>query len=255
MSPPVHHRNFWSIDALTRMDFMALLDMASALRRSGSAGDPHRPLRGKNLALLGNDATDGRWTAFRRAATELGAQVSHVRPGGSPDEDVTEAARLLGRLYDAVDCEGLDLATVQKIDREAGVPVFNGLTHDDHPTHVVATLLDLQSRAARPLRGLRVAFMGNLRTPRGDALLQAAALTGMELRIAAAPEAEPDAQRLARARRIAQGTGARLVLVDSPEAAVEGADVVLDERDGIQAPSADDRRYALQAVLVSALCH
>jgi ornithine carbamoyltransferase len=253
MNPPLHHRNLWSLDALSRTDVLALLDMAHALKRANAAGSAQRPLRGKNLAVLSDKTADGKSSDFQRAATELGAQVAHVRPGESRIEGASHAARLLGRLYDAIDCEGLDAATLQQIDREAGVPVFNGLADDAHPTRVFATLLDLQDRSGRPLSSLRVAFLGDPRTPRGDALLQAAALTGMELRIGAPHDAWPAAQRLEHAKRVAQDTGARLLLLESTVDATKGADFVLDERNGSQAATADDQRYALQAVLLSTL--
>jgi ornithine carbamoyltransferase len=253
MNQPLHHRNLWSLDALSRTDVMALLDIAHALKRANATGSAQRPLRGKNLAVLSAKTAGSKPSDFQRAATELGAQVAHVRPGESQIERISHAARLLGRLYDAIDCEGLDDATLQQIDREAGVPVFNGLADDAHPTRVLATLLDLQDRSGLPLSSLRVTYLGDARTPRGDALLQAAALTGMELRIGAPRDAWPDARRLEHATRIAQSTGARLCLLESTAEATDGAGFVLDERNGTQVATTDDQRYALQAVLLSTL--
>ena len=253
MNKASHHRNLWSLDALSRSDLVALLDMAQALKRADAAGSAQRPLRGKNLAVLSARTSGGMPSNVQRAATELGAQVAHVRPGELRIEGASNAARLLGRLYDAIDCEGLDAATLQQIAREAGVPVFNGLADDAHPTRVLATLLDLQDRTDVPLSNLRVAYLGDARTARGDALLQAAALTGMELRIGAPRDAWPDAHRLEHATGVARSTGARLVLLESATDAADGADFVLDERTGTQAATADGQRYALQAVLLSTL--
>jgi ornithine carbamoyltransferase len=253
MNKPLHHRNLWSLDGLSHTDVMALLDTAHALKRASAAGSAQRPLRGKNLALLSDKPAAGKPSDFQRAATELGAKVAQVRAEESGSAGMSHAARLLGRLYDAIDCEGLDAATLQQIDREAGVPVFNGLADDDHPTRVLATLLDLQDRSDLPLARMRVAFLGDPRTPRGDAILQAAALTGMELRIGAPHDAWPDAQRLEHAKRVAQSTGARLLLLESATDAADGADFVVDERNGTQPATADDQRYAMQAVLLSAL--
>ena len=220
---------------------LALLDIARALKRANAAGSAQRPLRGKNLALLSDKTPDGKSSNFQRAATELGAQVAHVRPGESGIEGASRAARLLGRLYDAIDCEGLDAATLSRSTAKPACPVFNGLADDAHPTRVLATLLDLQDRSGPPLAGLRVAYLGDASTPRGDALLQAAALTGMELRIGAPRDAWPDAQRLEHATRVAQTTGARLLLLESATDAADGADFVLDERNGTQAATADDQ--------------
>lgn len=253
MSHALNHRNLWSLDALSRADVLALLEMADALKRLNCAGSVQRPLRGKNIALLSGKGPNRKTSDFRRAATELGARVAHVRAGESRTDGASGAARLLGRLYDAIDCEGLDAATLQQIDREAGVPVFNGLADDSHPTRVLATLLDLQHCSGRPLSRLCVAYLGDARIQRGDALLQAAALTGMKLRIAAPSHARPDARRLEHARRIAQSTGAELLVLESAMEAAEGADFVLDERNGAQVAPADEQRYALQALLLSAL--
>ena len=252
MNQTVHHRSLWSLDTLSRADVLVLLDGARRLRLAGAAGR-QRLLQGRNLAVISDSPASGGSSEFQRAATGLGAKVAHLRPGESRNEGASPAARLLGRLYDAIDCEGLDAATVREIDRESGVPVFNGLAGDTHPIRVLAMLLNLETRSGLPLAGLRVAFLGDARSARGDALLQAAALTGMELRIGAPRDEWPDAQRLARATLAAQSTGARLVMLESAGAAAERADVVLDERDGAQLDTADDRRYALQAVLLSAL--
>lgn len=249
----LHHRNLWSLDALSSADALALLEMAHTLKRQNGAGSVQRPLHGRNIALLSGKETDRRMLDFRRAATELGARVAHVRSGEWRFDGPSGAARLLGRLYDGIDCEGIDTATLQQIDREAGVPVFNGLADDDHPSRVLATLLDLQNRSGQPLSKLRVAFLGEARTPRGDAMLQAAALTGMQLRIASPVHAWPDAERLEQARRIAQSTGGHLLVLESAAEAAEGADFVLDERKGPQLAPPDDQRYALQALLLSTL--
>jgi ornithine carbamoyltransferase len=245
---PAHDRTLWSLDELSRTELFALLDTAKALREAGVG---QRPLRGKKLALLSARTKDRKPSEFQQAASDLGAHVAHVHadlPFGSDS-----AARLLGRLYDAIDCEGLDAATLNQIDREASVPVFNGLDGEAHPIRVLATLLGLQHRADRPLSGLSVAFLVDARTQRSDALLQGAALAGMEVRIGAPRAAWPDAQRLEQLRRIGRASGAKLSLTESPDAAADGADVVLDERSAAQAAASDDQRYVLQAVLLRAL--
>jgi ornithine carbamoyltransferase len=249
MNRSLHYRSLWSLDALTRGDLQALLDRARALKTASRARTSSRPLRGKNLALLNDAGGRGDASALEHAAAELGAQVSqlpvaHRAPG---------EARLLGRLYDAIDCDGIDADTLQRIDRDAGVPVFNGLASGTHPTRVLATLLDLRERSGRPLNELCVAFIGDPRTPQGDALLQAAALAGMQLRIAAPPGTSPAAQRLQRAEHSASDSGARIVLCASAAEAAEGADFVLDASTSPLAASDDGQRFTLQALLLSTL--
>jgi ornithine carbamoyltransferase len=230
-----------------------LLDIAKALRRGSEAGVAQRPLRGKKLALLSARSDERKPSKFRQAAADLGAHVAHVHATVPFGKDSAPAARLLGRLYDAIDCEGLDAATLQQIEREASVPVFNGLDGEAHPIRVLATLLGLQHRAVQPVSRLSIAYLGDARTPEADALLQAAALSGMELRIGAPQVAWPEPRRLEQARRIGRASGARWLLTESAAAASEGADVVLDQESTAQAAASDNQRYALQAVLLRAL--
>jgi ornithine carbamoyltransferase len=162
---------------LSRADLLALLDGAARLKQAARAGQPSTPLRGKNLALLG----DTQGELMRRAATELGAKVALLSaPGG---HGLNGSARLLGRLYDAVDCGPMAASALELLDRDAGVPVFNGLGADDHPTRVLAELLAMQEHAGKPLPGLKVLFIGDPKTASGKALQQAAALAGIELRL------------------------------------------------------------------------
>ena len=253
MNRPVHDRTLWSLDELSRADLFALLDIAKSLRRGREAGTAQRPLRGKKLALLSARSDDGAPSGFQQAAAELGAHVAHVHANLPFGSESAPTARLLGRLYDAIDCEGLDATTLQQIDREACVPVFNGLDGDSHPIRVLATLLGLQQRTDRPLSKLCIAMLGDGRTPQAEALLQAAALTGMELRIGAPRTAWPEAGTFDNATRISEKSGAKLLLMESEIAAADGADLVLDARSATQAATSDDQRYALQAVLLRAL--
>ena len=132
-------RKFASLHALTRGDLDTLLDVAVTLWRSHGAGSPQRPLKGANFAVVFGTGARSHSATVAQAARDLGAQVVEIdldRHDGAP------SPKLLGRLYDAIDCEGVDTATVRAFDREAGVPVFDGLAADTHPAHVVAALLE-----------------------------------------------------------------------------------------------------------------
>ena len=265
-SPVLSHRNLWSIDALTRADVLALFDTARQLRRAERAGRGAAPLRGKNLALL-CDAPGRGASVLRRAAVELGAQVAQLRPSDSHlhNGELDATARLLGRLYDAIDCTAMPATLIERVESDAGVPVYNGLGDENHPTHALADLLGVHERSGKPLAELRVAYLGDARTPRSDALLQAAALTGIELRIAAPAGQEPTPARLRHAEQLARQSQARLRLVDSADEAAREADVVIDANGGERwalraggvpvddAERASDWRYTLQALLVNTM--
>ncbi|WP_372526002.1 ornithine carbamoyltransferase subunit F [Piscinibacter sp.] len=232
MNPNLHHRRLWSLDELSRRDVQALLTTAEGLKRAADAGDPHRLLRGKNLALLCDAQTDERCEVFNRAATELGAHVARIRPSDSRVEGrgvVPETARVLGRLYDAIECEGMAPALVEDVERDAGVPVYNGLCSDAHPTRVLADLLTMQERSGKPLAGMAVCFVGDPRSDHGDALLQAAALLGMDLRVVTPTGETPLPERLTRAKSLSHDSGARLSFSKSRSKGMAGVDFICDD--------------------------
>lgn len=227
MSPRLHHSNPLGFDALSRQDVLALLAAARALERAEHCGVIHEPLRSKNLALLGTPADEAGAAAFRRAATRLGAKVACIPSAGLGAGDTIA---LLGRLYDAVDCEGLDDALVERLRRGAGVPVYNGLAAPQHPMRALAVLMLIEQRSSRPLAQTR-ACVAN---PGGDtaavgALRQAAALAGLELRI------------------VTQAVG------DDAASAMAGADVVLDLAAAPSAPADGAWGYILQSLLLASL--
>jgi ornithine carbamoyltransferase len=174
-TPVLPHRSVWSLESLSRDDLLALLDGAACLKRAARAGQPFTLLRGKNLALLGEFQNE----LLMSAATALGAKVAFLC---TPDaRGLNGSARVLGRLYDAVDAGPMAAAALEQLNRDAGVPVFNGLGSDDHPTRVIAELLSMQEHAGKPLSGLKLLFIGDPQTPCGKALRQAACLTGIHL--------------------------------------------------------------------------
>jgi ornithine carbamoyltransferase len=225
-SPVLPHRSVWSLGGLSRADLLAVLDGAGRLKQAARAGKLPIPLRGKNLALLG----DVRDELLARAATELGAKVALL--SAADGNGLNGSVRLLGRLYDAVDGGPMAAAALEQLDRDAGVPVYNGLGTDDHPTRVLAELLAMREHADKPLSALKVFFIGDPQTPCGEALRQAADLTGIDLRLSGSPA---------------------------------GADFVIDASnrthwtlsDGTgpidDAERADDRRFIVQALLVNTI--
>jgi len=152
----LNHHSLWSLEALSRDDLLTLIGSARQFQRAAAQpGGRPAPLRGKNLALLSNDHSSAEAGAFLRAATELGAHVARVRatePGEAGRRDPRDMAGLLGQLYDAIECQGLPEGELRQLDRDAGVPVFNGMASPTHPLHAIATLMALQEQQGeRPL--------------------------------------------------------------------------------------------------------
>lgn len=227
----VDPRHLWSVDALSGRDLRCLLQRAARLQHDAAGA----PLRGRNLALLCRDEPDEATLALQQAATALGAQVARLRASDAcPDGKTIDQAtvRLLGRLYDAIDCSGLDDAQVEAIAREAGVPVFNGLAASDRPARPLALLLGALERSGKPLEALRLGFVG-----------------------------DPDSLCAQRWARLAAAGGMGWSPAPSPEALHDDVDLLIDARSG--APNASPpsppeqraahRRVTLQAMLVATL--
>lgn len=276
MACQLKNRSLSSLDELSARDILDLLEMAHELKRAKAAGTEQPALRGRNIALLFEplaQRSSSRTRAFEVAAHDQGAQVSFIGPGDSPlggQESVKDTARVLGRLYDAIEVRGAAPQTVKDLAAHAGVPVFQGLTDEFHPTQVLADLMTMQEHCDKPLREMRVAWLGDARGNAGEALLRAAALLGMELRIAAPRALWPAAQTLARCEALARVSGARLALTEAPLQAVEGVDFIDTgvwvvagypsiTEDGFESPAsivwdqAENHLHTLKAVLVSTL--
>ena len=181
----LNHRSLWSLDNLSSADVLALLDTASALKKADQEGRPQRPLRGKNIAVMCETPGDPALASFTAAATALGAQVAHIRPSSSritqPDAS-HETALVLGRLYDAIECEGMPLSLVQEVERTAGRPVFNGLADAHHPLRVLGDLMTMREHSSKPLNETTLCLLGDEHSPERAAWRRAAVLTGLALR-------------------------------------------------------------------------
>lgn len=235
----LHHRSLWSLDDLSSADVSALLASAFALKQAADEGRPERALRGRNIAVLYESSDDPALQRFMAAAHALGAQVAHVLPsrsGLSKPDTVRETAVMLGLLYDAIECDGLATATLHEVERDAGRPVFNGLATSQHPTRVLADLMTMCEHSGKPLSAIKLRYVGDARSPLGDAWLQSAALTGLDLCITSPPTQWPEPQRLQRAKRAARRSGARLQLVPPSPNDASAADFLCDESAPVRCP-------------------
>ena len=176
LNSPLHHRSLWSLDGLTGRDLASLLDTAQSLKAAELSGHPQQPLRGKNIAVMSELAEGPALQGFTAAATGLGARVAHIRPSVSQ-----ETAQLLGRLYDAIECEGLSGDVLRNIDRSAGRPVFNGLGEPGHPLRLLGDLMTLREHSGKPMKDITVTFRGDASSPDARAWQQSAALAGFSL--------------------------------------------------------------------------
>jgi hypothetical protein len=170
---------------------VAVLAAAHRLRAGSKAAGSSKALRGKNLALLSSVSPGYEISPLHRAAEDLGARVAEVRfePNGSGQPDVGTLARLLGRMYDAIDCDSLPPMIVRRIEKEAGVPVYGGLGQDTHPARAIADLMTLCEQGPPSGTHKTLLFVGNPRTPRSSVLLSAASELGIALRVAGGVEA------------------------------------------------------------------
>lgn len=179
MNQALHARGLWSIDALSSSDAHTLLTTALAFKRAKS---PIAPLKGKHLALLCEHPRGHTADVYTAAATGLGAQVTRIRPSASrlnESSELRDTARVLGRLYDAIECDGMGEALMLELARAAAIPVSNVLMHERHPIRLIADLMTMQEVGARPARELTMCVVGDEQTPWCQAWRQMAALTGV----------------------------------------------------------------------------
>ncbi|MEU9331791.1 ornithine carbamoyltransferase [Streptomyces sp. NPDC048290] len=222
-------RSFLKELDFTRAEFLGLIELAAELKAAKRAGTETRHLVGRNIALIFEKTSTRTRCAFEVAAADQGASTTYLDPSGSQlghKESVKDTARVLGRMYDGIEYRGDSQDAVEELARFAGVPVFNGLTDDWHPTQMLADVLTMTEHCAKPLTGTAFAYLGDARFNMGNSYLVTAALLGMDVRIVAPEAYWPAAAVVARARELAAASGARITLTESVAEGVRGADFV-----------------------------
>ncbi|MFC8145822.1 ornithine carbamoyltransferase [Streptomyces paradoxus] len=214
---------------LTEEEFRGLVELAAELKAAKKAGAETQHLRGRNIALIFEKTSTRTRCAFEVAAADQGASTTYLDPSGSQighKESVKDTARVLGRMYDAIEYRGDSQQKVEELAAHAGVPVYNGLTDDWHPTQMLADVLTMTEHCAKPLREISFAYLGDARFNMGNSYLVTGALLGMDVRLVAPKEYWPAEEVVDRARALAVGSGARVTLTETVDDGVRGADFV-----------------------------
>jgi ornithine carbamoyltransferase len=225
----LHNRNFLKELDFTPQEWKFLLKLAADLKAAKYAGVEQQRLRGKNIALIFEKTSTRTRCAFEVAAYDQGAHVSYLDPSGSQlghRESVKDTARVLGRMYDGIEYRGSKQEHVETLGRYAGVPVWNGLTDEWHPTQTLCDMLTMREFSPKPDGEISFAYCGDARNNVGNSLLVAGALMGMDVRIVAPQELWNHEDVVVGAREIAEQTGARLTHTDDVDAGVRGVDYV-----------------------------
>jgi ornithine carbamoyltransferase len=222
----LRNRHFLKLLDFSPQEIRFLLDLSRDLKKAKYAGIEQPVLTGKNIALIFEKSSTRTRCAFEVAAYDQGANVTYLGPSGSQighKESMKDTARVLGRMYDGIEYRGFGQAIVEELAAYAGVPVWNGLTTEYHPTQVLADFLTMMEYSDIPLADVTFAYLGDARNNMGNSLLVGAAKMGMGFRAIAPKSLQPDDKLVAEAEAIAEETGADLLITDDP-GAVEGCD-------------------------------
>ncbi len=229
MAYNLRNRSFLKLLDFTPKEIQYLLDLAKELKRAKYAGTEQQRLKGKNIALIFEKTSTRTRCSFEVAAYDQGAHVTYLGPTGSQigiKETMKDTARVLGRMYDGIEYRGFAQTTVEDLARYSGVPVWNGLTNEFHPTQILADFLTMSEHVDKPLNQVSYAYLGDARFNMGNSLLVGGAKMGMDVRIVAPKPLQPAAELVAECRKIAEETGARITVTDDVDAGVKGCDFI-----------------------------
>jgi len=229
MAYNLRNRNFLKILDFSPKELNYLLDLARDLKRAKYAGTEQPKLKGKNIALIFEKTSTRTRCAFEVGAKDQGAHVTYLGPTGSQigvKESMKDTARVLGRMFDGIEYRGFTQETVEELAKYAGVPVWNGLTNESHPTQILADFLTMQEHVNKPLSEVTFAYVGDARFNMGNSLMVGGAKMGMDVRIVAPKKLQPDAKLVKTCKEIAKETGATVIVTDDPVKGVKGCDFI-----------------------------
>ncbi|RPH33786.1 MAG: ornithine carbamoyltransferase [Bacteroidales bacterium] len=223
----LRNRNFLKLLDFTPKEIQFMLDLSAELKAAKYAGTEQQKLKGKNIVLLFEKDSTRTRCAFEVAALDQGAHVTYLGPAGSQmgkKESMKDTARVLGRMYDGIEYRGYSQDIVETLGKYAGVPVWNGLTTEFHPTQILADFLTMREHTDKPLNKVAFCYLGDARNNMGNSLMVGAVKMGMDFRAAAPKACWPSEELVAKCREIAKETGARITLTESVEEGVKGCD-------------------------------
>jgi ornithine carbamoyltransferase len=229
MANKLHARHFLKLLDFSAREIEYLLDLSAELKWAKSAGTEEQRLNGRNIALIFEKSSTRTRCAFEVAAYDQGAHVTYLGPSGSQigtKESMKDTARVLGRMYDGIQYRGYEQSIVEELAKYAGVPVWNGLTDEFHPTQILADLLTMREHCDKPLSEIKFAYLGDARNNMGNSLMVGAAKMGMDFRAAAPKIYQPSEALQSKCREIAEESGARIMVTENLAEAVLGCDFI-----------------------------
>ncbi len=221
----LRNRNFLTLMDFSPKEINYFLDLARDLKRAKYAGTERQTLKGKNIVLLFEKDSTRTRCAFEVGALDQGAHVTYLGPTGSQmgkKESIADTARVLGRMYDGIEYRGYGQEVVEELAKFAGVPVWNGLTTEDHPTQILADFLTIQEHFSKPLNEIKFVYAGDGRNNMANALMIGAAKMGMDFRIVAPNSLFPEEALVNKCREVAKETGAKITITDDVAEGVNG---------------------------------
>jgi len=227
MAYNLRNRHFLKLLDFKSEEIKYLLDLAADLKKAKRAGTEQKRLTGKNIALIFEKTSTRTRCAFEVAALDQGAHVTYLGPTGSQigvKESMKDTARVLGRMFDGIEYRGFGQTIVEELAEYAGVPVWNGLTNEFHPTQILADFLTMMENSDKPLNHMSFCYLGDARFNMGNSLMVGAAKMGMDFRAAAPKACQPSEELVAKCREIAKETGAKITITDNVDEAVKGVD-------------------------------
>jgi ornithine carbamoyltransferase len=225
----LRNRSFLKELDFTPAELTFLLDLSLELKKARYAGTEQPRLRGKNVVLIFEKASTRTRCAFEVAAYDQGAQVTYLEPTGSQmgdKESIADTARVLGRMYDGIEYRGFGQVIVEALAEHSGVPVWNGLTNEFHPTQLLADFMTMLEHSTKPLKEMKFAYLGDARFNMGNSYLVGAAKVGMDFRTVAPKQLQQDGELVKQAREIAAETGAKLTFTEDVREGVEDCDFI-----------------------------
>lgn len=221
------NRSFLKLLDFSPKEIGFMLDLSRELKAAKYAGTEQPRLTGKNIALIFEKTSTRTRCAFEVAAHDQGAHVTYLGPSGTQighKESMKDTARVLGRMYDGIEYRGFGQSIVEELAEYAGVPVWNGLTDEFHPTQILADFLTMTEHSNVPLNQVSFAYLGDARNNMANSLLVGGAKMGMDVRIVGPASLQPDAELVAQCRMIAEETGAQITITDNVDEGVAGCD-------------------------------